>query len=76
MGEYAELSMQDDDIGLMSHTKVGKPSSSEWMTRDGEIMNIKDMSTQHLDNSIALLERKTSKLWRLKFEKLKRFFRC
>lgn len=35
---------------------------TQWRTQDGRHINIKDMSTRHLENTVAMLIRKSSKL--------------
>jgi hypothetical protein len=43
-----------------------------WNTRDGRVINIKDMETSHLKNTVKMLERKGDYMWDLHIAKMKR----
>lgn len=62
MGEYAEdaidsameFAYQNDDWGIDVHP----PNYKRWRTADGEVMDLEDMTDQHLENCIAFLKRR------------------
>jgi hypothetical protein len=43
-----------------------------WNTRDGRVINIKDMETSHLKSTVKMLERKGDDMWDLHIAKMKR----
>lgn len=61
-GEYAELSFQNEleyreRIPIKSNKRISELDGELWITKDNRMLNLSDMTTSHLQYSLAKCKR-------------------